>query len=115
MSQGRQAKFIEYFVVGATARCVAIVVSINEETVIYYFHRPREIIALHTADESQQAFDGAVELDDSYFGGRKKESAGGESEKKCLASTAWRQGLCEDHSQCDIRNADAHHREKSSG
>ena len=71
MSQGKQARLIEHFVVGATARSASIVAGVDKKTAIYYFHRLRELIALHTADESQQAFDGEIGLEESYFGGQR--------------------------------------------
>ena len=76
MSQGKQAKLVEHFVVGATARSAAIVAGVNEKTAIYYFHRLRELIALHTTDESQQAFDGEIGLEESCFGGQRKGKRG---------------------------------------
>ena len=76
LSKGKQAKLVEHFAVGASARSAAIVAGVNEKTAIYYFHRLRELIALHTADESQQAFDGEIEPDESYFGGHRKGKRG---------------------------------------
>ena len=76
LSKGKQAKLVEHFAVGASARSAATVFAVNEKTAIYYFHRLRELIALHTADESQQAFDGEIELDESYFGGHRKGKRG---------------------------------------
>ena len=36
----------------------------------------REIIAYHLAQEAHEIFDGAVELDESYFGGARKGERG---------------------------------------
>ena len=79
LSRGKQAKLVEHFIVGATARLAAIVAGVNEKTAIYYFQRLRELIALHTAGESQQAFDGEIELDENYLGGHRKGKRGREA------------------------------------
>lgn len=43
---------------------------VNFKTAAYYFHRLREIIYQATEDETP--FGGEVEVDESYFGGRRK-------------------------------------------
>jgi len=42
-----QERLIEHFVSCSTVRCAARLVDVNETTAAYYFHRPRELIALH--------------------------------------------------------------------
>lgn len=74
LSQGKQARLIEYFVAGTTARTAGALVGVNKSTATYYFLRLRTIIAQTLAAE--MAFDGAIEVDESYFGGRRKGKRG---------------------------------------
>ena len=76
LSQNKQDRLIEHFVAGTTARCAASLVGVNKSTAAYYFHRLREIIAYETADESNEAFGGEIEIDESYFGGQRKGKRG---------------------------------------
>jgi len=46
------------------------------QTSAYYFHRLRETIALHLETESHEVFGGEIEVDKSYFGGRRKGNRG---------------------------------------
>ena len=55
---------------GTTVRTAAALVGVNFKTAAYYFHRLREIIYQATEDETP--FGGEVEVDESYFGGRRK-------------------------------------------
>lgn len=70
LRQTKQERLIEHFVAGATARTAASLVGVNKSTAAYYFHRLREIIYQATEDETP--FAGEVEVDESYFGGRRK-------------------------------------------
>lgn len=76
LSRYKQARLIEHFVGGATARCAASLVGVNKTTASYYFHRLREIISYHLELESHEYFDGEIEVDESYFGGRRKGKRG---------------------------------------
>jgi len=70
LSRDKQHRLIEHFIAGTTARTAAALVGVNFKTSAYYFHRLREIIYQATEDETP--FDGEVEVDESYFGGRRK-------------------------------------------
>ena len=70
LSKARQARLIEHFVAGSTARCAADLVGVNIKTAAYYYHRLREIIYLASEDEAP--FAGEIEVDESYFGGKRK-------------------------------------------
>lgn len=70
LSWQKQQRLIEHFVAGATARTAADLVGVNKTTAAYYFHRLREIIYQATEDETP--FAGEIEVDESYFGGRRK-------------------------------------------
>ena len=75
---------------GTRARCAASLVGVNRNTSAYYFHRLREIIAYYLEQEADMVFGGEIEMDESYFGGK-------------------REGLHEDHSRCLISDAIPHH------
>jgi len=72
LSKTKQDRLIEHFVAGATARCAADLVRVNSKTAIYYFHRLREIIAHQLEQDADTVFSGEIEVDESYFGGRRK-------------------------------------------
>lgn len=72
----KQERLIEHFVAGTTARCAADLVGVNFKTSAYYYHRLRELIALHVEQEAQEVFGGEIEVDESYFGGRRKGKRG---------------------------------------
>lgn len=65
---------MEHFVAETTARTAASLVGIEKTTAAYYFHRLRESIYRATGDETP--FAGKIELDESYFGGRRKGARG---------------------------------------
>ena len=65
---------MEHFVAGTTARCAANLVDVNFKTAVYFYHRLREII--YSATEEEMPFDGEIEMDESYFGGRRKGKRG---------------------------------------
>ena len=62
---------MKYFIAGATARTPADLVGIHRNSAIRFFHKLREKIALKQQDRNEQ-FGGAIELDESYFGGVRK-------------------------------------------
>ena len=67
--------------------------------------RLREIITLELDAESEDIFGGEIEVDESYFGGRRKGKRGrGTAGKTPVFSMliAGPQGLHEDHSRCLI-------------
>ena len=72
----KQHKLIEHFVAGATARVAATLVNVNKNTAAFYFQRLRELIAHHQEQEALEAFDGEIEVDESYFGGTQKGKRG---------------------------------------
>ena len=72
LSKSKQDRLVEHFVAGTTARCAAALVGVNPKTSVYYFHRLREIITHHLEAEADMVFSGEIEVDESYFGGRRK-------------------------------------------
>ena len=86
LSKQVQHRLIEHFVVGTTARCAVDLVGVTRKTAAYYYQRLREILAYKCEQESHEAFDGEIELDESCFGGRRKGRRGrGAAKRLCLA------------------------------
>ena len=74
LTKKQRTQLIEHFVAGSTARTTAAIVSVNKNTAQLFFHRLRELIA--EKGESGIIFDGEVEADESYFGGKRKGKRG---------------------------------------
>ena len=70
LGRDKQGRLMEHFVAGTTARTAGALVRVNHKTAAYYFHRLRTIIYQATEDETP--FAGEVEVDESYFGGKRK-------------------------------------------
>ena len=82
LSVYKQDRLVEHFVSGSTARTAASLVGVNKSTAAYFYCRLREIIVLEIEQESHEVFDGEIEVDESYFGGRRKGKRG-------RATTCW--------------------------
>ena len=76
ISPGKQARLIEHFIAGTTARTAASLVGVHRNSAAFYFHRLRQIIAHELAAESEAMFGGEIEVDESYFGGKRKGKRG---------------------------------------
>ena len=76
LSEAKQARLIEHFVAGTTARCAADLVGVNRNTAAYYFQRLRDIIAAQIEQAAHEIFEGEIEVDESYFGGTRKGKRG---------------------------------------
>ena len=74
LSWHKQRRLIELFVAGATARTAASLVGVNKATASYYFHRLRQLIEAH--NETAGWLAGEIEIDESYFGGKRKGKRG---------------------------------------
>jgi transposase len=74
LSKAKQDRLMEHFVAGTTARCAGELIGVNRKTAAYYYHRLREII--YQASEDEFALDGEIEVDESYFGGKRKGQRG---------------------------------------
>ena len=72
----QQIKLLEYFVLEVTARSAADMMEIQANTAILFYRKLREIIAYYLEQEAHEIFHGAVELDESYFGGARKGKRG---------------------------------------
>jgi transposase len=67
-------KLMEHFVAGTTARTAADLVDVNRNTATKFYHKLREIIAQNIEDSSP--LEGEIEVDESYFGGKRKGKRG---------------------------------------
>ena len=76
LSVYKQGRLVEHFVSGSTARTAAALVGVNKSTAAYFYHRLREITVLEIEQENNEVFDGEIEVDESYFGGRRKGKRG---------------------------------------
>ena len=72
LSHYKQDRLIEHFVSGSTSLTAARLCGVNRKTSSYFFLRLRETIALELEVESEAMFGGEIEVDESYFGGRRK-------------------------------------------
>lgn len=70
ISERKYREIIKYFAIDLTAEQTAKLTHLNRKTVNRYYGLLREKIAKYC--ESVSMFKGEVELDESYFGGRKK-------------------------------------------
>ena len=75
LSAACQRALIGHFVGGVPARTAAELVGINRNSAILYYHKLREIIARKLAEQAP-FLAGAVEVDESYFGGVRKGKRG---------------------------------------
>ena len=76
LSHYKQDRLIEHFVAGTTARTAACLCGVNRKTAAFYYHRLREVIAFELEAESEAMFGGEIEVDESYFGGKRKGKRG---------------------------------------
>ena len=76
LSRVKQNKLIEHFVAGTTARTASELVGVNRKTGAYYFHRLRVLISQHLEAAAGEFLSGEIEVDESYFGGRRKGKRG---------------------------------------
>ena len=76
LSRYKQDRLIEHFVAGTTARTASSLCGVNRKTAAFYFLRLREIIAIELEAEGEAMFGGEIEVDESYFGGKRKGKRG---------------------------------------
>ena len=74
LSEKQTLRLCEHFVAGTPARTAAELVRVNKNTAALFYHRLREIVAARIEDESP--VQGEIEVDESYFGGRRKGKRG---------------------------------------
>ena len=67
-----QKELIRFFVIEVTARSAADILDIQPNSAILFYRKIRTVISHHLALAADEVFEGPVELDESYFGGRRK-------------------------------------------
>ena len=90
-----QKKLLEFFVPQVTARSAADILGIQPNSAILFYRKIRMVISYHLALATDEVFEGSVELDESYFGGRRKGRRGRGAAGKVLLwySETRRKGL----------------------
>ena len=71
-----QEELIKSFVGGTTARSAALLTGVNRHTATLFFRKLREVIVQRLNEEAPELLGGEVEIDESYFGGRRKGKRG---------------------------------------
>jgi transposase len=72
----QRGELVKLFVAGSTARTAAALVAVHRNTAALFFTKLRGLIAAEQERAMAEAFDGPVEIDESYFGGRRKGKRG---------------------------------------
>src|SRR5215212_9025172 len=76
LSPRQVGELLKLFVAGSTARTAAELAGVPRNTAALFFTKVRAVIAAHQERVMADAFDGPVEIDESYFGGRRKGKRG---------------------------------------
>jgi transposase len=71
-----QDKLLEYFVLEVTARSAANLLNIQANSAALFYSKLRQIIAYNLDIEGEKFFHGEIEVDESYFGGKRKGKRG---------------------------------------
>ena len=74
LSKAKRDRLVEHFVAGTTARAAAELVGIHRNTAASFYTRIRTVMAAETQQASSVC--GEIEVDESYFGGRRKGKRG---------------------------------------
>lgn len=82
ISQVKQDRLLKHFIAGTVARTTANLADSHRNTSAYLFHRLREIILLELDADSVAMFGKKIEMDESYFGGKRKGECGRSSAGK---------------------------------
>src|SRR5665647_1671245 len=72
----QKLRLLEFFVLEVTARSAADILGIQPNTAMLFYKKIRQVISHHVELQAHEIFDGAVELDESYFGGVRKGKRG---------------------------------------
>ena len=71
-----QKELLRFFVLEVTARSAADILGIHPNSAALFYRKIRMVINYHLALAADEVFEGYVELDESYFGGRRKGRCG---------------------------------------
>ena len=66
-----QKELLRFFVLQVTARSAADILGIQPNSAILFYRKIRMVISHYLALVADKVFEGPVELDESYFGGRR--------------------------------------------
>ena len=72
LSKRVQKKLLVFFVLQVTARSAVDILGIQPNSAILIYRKIRMVISHYLALVADEVFEGPVELDESYFGGRRK-------------------------------------------
>jgi len=72
LSKNIQKRLLEFFVLEVTARSAADLLEIHPNTAALFYKKIRQVITHRLQHESNDMFDGCIELDESYFAGVRK-------------------------------------------
>ena len=72
LSNRVQKKLLDFFVLQVTTRSAADILGIQPNTAILSYRKIRTVISHYLALAADEVFEDPVELDKSYFGGRRK-------------------------------------------
>ena len=72
LSPRQTGELVKLFVAGSTARTAADLAGVHRNTAALFFAKLRAVVAARQERAMADAFDGPVEIDESYFGGRRK-------------------------------------------
>ena len=93
LSKRVQKKLLEFFVLEVTARSAADILRIQPNSAVLFYRKIRMVISHYLALAADEIFDGAVELDERCFGGRRKGRRGrGAAGKVVVSGILRRQG-----------------------
>ena len=84
-----QKELIRFFVIEVTARSAADILDIQPNSAILFYRKIGTVISHHLALAADEVFEGPVELDESYFGGRRKGRRGRGAAGKVVLSSAF--------------------------
>ena len=70
ISERKFREIVKYFALDLEAKKTAEIINLNRKTVQSYYNKVRKAIANYQEQTTQ--FSGEVELDESYFGGKRK-------------------------------------------
>ena len=71
-----QKELLRFFVLEVTARSAADILGIHPNSAALFYRKIRTVINYHLALAADEVFERPVELDESYFGGRRKGRGG---------------------------------------
>jgi len=76
IKKSHQKKLLDFFVLEVAARSAADVLGIQHNTAALFCKKVQQVITHHLQQESSEMFEGDIELDERYFGGKRKGKRG---------------------------------------